>query len=170
LTPLKLGNCCGKWLGRQELNGNLMTFDSAIEELFERIPALRAAYRTQCGSKTNATPSASDVFGSVLVPALESALERRDLGTMLRICAFLEDAAESAASDRRLKDLIQTEFGEWLGAAGHEDLSPWLGAETKRICGYGPGQAMQRKSLKLGQERDGWSRRVAGIFRKLTGR
>jgi len=145
-----------------------MTFDSAIEELFERIPALRAAYRAQCSSSPNTAPSASIVFSAVLVPSLESALERRDLGTMLRICAFLEDAAVSAASDQRLEDLIRTEFGEWLGAAGHEDLSPWLGAETKRICGCEPGLATRRSTLKLEREQNGWGKRVATIFRKLT--
>ena len=71
------------------------------------------------------------VFGSLLIPTLEAALERRDLRTILTICAYLEDASESAGTDSRLHDLIRIEIGEWLGAAANEEvLSPWLGAET----------------------------------------
>jgi len=145
----------------------LLTFDTAIEELFERFPALRAAYRAKTLSMGQDSPSASIVFHSVLLPFLESALERGDLGVILRVCAYLEDAAEGATADPRLQNLIRTDFGEWLGTTEQEDrLSPWLGSETKRICGYVPGLATQRKALKLEKEQNRWGRRIAARFKK----
>ena len=39
-------------------------------------------------------------------------------------------------------------MGEWLGFCANEDvLAPWLGSETKLICGYVPGLATQRRQL-----------------------
>ena len=133
-----------------------MTFDTAIEELFERFPAMRAEYRSQCQSLGKGTHSPYIAFGHVLLPALQMALERGDLSTILKICAYLEDAAECAASDALLQELIQVECGNWLAEAANEHLlAPWLGAETKRLCGYVPGVATQRRALKLQQKEKG---------------
>lgn len=146
----------------------LLTFDTATEELFERFPSLRATYRGKTRSLGQDTPSAYIVFRAVLLPFLESALERSDLGVILRVCAYLEDAAEGATADSRLQDLIRTEFGGWLGTIDHEDrLSPWLGSETKQLCGYIPGLAAQRIALEQEKEKSGWGRRIAAWFRKM---
>jgi len=143
-----------------------MTFDTAIEELFQRFPAMRAEYRSKCQSLGKGVDSASIAFGHVLLPALQIGLERGDLGTILKICAYLEDAAESAASDSLLQELIRVECGNWLAEAANEHLlSPWLGAETKRICGYVPGLATQRRALKMRQKEKGWGGRLAEKLR-----
>jgi len=148
-----------------------MTFDTVIEELFQRFPAMRTEYRSKCQSLGKGADSPSIAFGHVLLPALQIALERGDLATILKICAYLEDAAESAASDSLLQELIRVECGDWLTEAPNEHLlSPWLGAETKRICGYVPGLATQRRALKLQQMEKGWGGRVAAKLRIWIGR
>jgi hypothetical protein len=94
------------------------------------------------------------VFGSVLMPALEEALSRGNLGLILPICAFLEDVADASQQDSGLECLLRVEVGEWLGGAANESLlAPWLGKETKRICGYVPGLGTQRRVLREEQKR-----------------
>jgi len=145
----------------------LLTFETATEELFERFPSLRAVYRAKARSMGKDAPSANAVFGLVLLPFLESALEQADLGVILRVCAYLEDAAEGATADSRLQNLIRIDFGEWLGTIEYEErLAPWLGSETKRICGYVPGLAAQRRALKLEKEQNGWGRWIATWFKR----
>ena len=47
-----------------------------------------------------------------------------------------------------VENLLGVEIGEWLGFAAIADqLSPFLGENTKRICGYVPGLAAQRRIL-----------------------
>ena len=147
-----------------------MTYETAVAELFERFPDMRSRYRSEFDAMGEEAP-AYVVFGSLLVPTLEAALERRDLRTILTICAYLEDASESAGTDSRLHDLIRIEIGEWLGVAANEEvLSPWLGAETKRICGYVPGLATQRRTLKMERDRNRWGHRIAAFLKKRFGR
>jgi hypothetical protein len=41
------------------------------------------------------------------------------------------------------------EIGEWLtGTTYEQQVSPFLGSETKRVCNYVPGLATQRSKLK----------------------
>lgn len=99
-------------------------------------------------------------------------MESRDLREIVTMCAFLEDAAESARSDRGIGTLLHLEVGKWLGWAANEDaLTPWLGSETKRLCGYVPGLAEQCRQLKTEQDAKGPISRLltllANIFRRL---
>jgi hypothetical protein len=113
-------------------------------------------------------PGAYTVFGSVLMPALEAALASGDLGSILPICAFLEDVAEAARKDNGLKALLQAEVGEWLGGAANETLlAPWLGAETKRICGYVPGLATQRIALRTERNERSFRNRISSLKKQL---
>jgi hypothetical protein len=102
------------------------------------------------------------------MPALEQALAACDLGSILQICAFLEDAAESAEEDIGLRTLLEVEVGEWLGGASNEaSLAPWLGIETKRICGYVPGLATQRISLRAEQNKRSLTGRISTFMTRL---
>ena len=126
-----------------------MTYQTTVAELFNRFPDLQITYRSQFSYLGEAEPGPDLIFGSILIPALEKGLEEGNLRTILEICAFLEDAAESAREDAALETLIAVEVGEWLGWASHEErLAPWLGKETKRICGYVPGLATRRMNLQ----------------------
>ena len=87
------------------------------------------------------------VFGSFLIPVLETALEDRDTERIASVCTFLEEAAASA--DVALEQLLLVEVGEWLGGTKWEnEVAPSLGEQTKRVCRYVPGLASQRISLK----------------------
>ena len=89
------------------------------------------------------------VFGSFLIPVLETALEDRDTDRITSICTFLEDAASSAVSDVALEQLLLVEVGEWLeGTKWENEIASSLGEQTKRVCRYVPGLATQRISLK----------------------
>ena len=113
-------------------------------------------------------PGAYTVFGSVLMPALEQALAAGDLGSILQICAFLEDVAEAAEEDIGLRTLLKVEVREWLrGAANEASLVPWLGIETKRICGYVPGLATQRISLLAEQNKRSLTGRISSFMTRL---
>jgi hypothetical protein len=126
-----------------------MNYENVVTNLFARFPKLQPICLTTFPSMGKEKSGPYLVFKSVLLPALEQALAARDLGQILRICAFLEDVAEAAEEDPRLKDLLQVEVGEWLGAIADEtSLSPWLGARTNRICRYVPGLASQRTALR----------------------
>lgn len=89
------------------------------------------------------------VFGSILIPALTAALEEGGRAIILPVCAFLEDVSEAGHHDADLVTLMGIELGKWLGWSANEDrLAPWLGPETKRVCGYVPGLATQRLLLR----------------------
>jgi hypothetical protein len=126
-----------------------MNYETVVADLFKRFPRFQSAYDEQFAYMAKEKPGAYIVFGSVVIPALEEALAAADLGSILPICAFLEDAAEAAQKDIALEALLRVEVGEWLGGAANETLlAPWLGAETKRICRYVPGLATQRRVVR----------------------
>lgn len=128
-----------------------MTYDDIVLALFHRFPKLEARWKAEFPYLKDEAPPYV-VFGSLLIPALEEALEACDLGRILPFCAFLEDAAEAARTNTKLEELLHIEIGEWLGATSYAPLiAPWLGVETKRICAYIPGIATQ--PLELRKER-----------------
>jgi hypothetical protein len=145
-----------------------MTYETVVTDLFERFPSFQSAYDEQFAYMGKEKPGAYTVFGSVLMPALEAALASGDLGSILPICAFLEDVAEAARKDNGLKALLQAEVGEWLGGAANETLlAPWLGAETKRICGYVPGLATQRIALRTERNERSFRNRISSLKKQL---
>ncbi|WP_263367929.1 DUF7674 family protein [Edaphobacter bradus] len=145
-----------------------MNFETVVTELFTRFPKLQATYRAQFDYMGDETPAPYMVFGSVLVPALTQSLEAGDLSSILPLCAFLEDVAEAARKDNGLRALLEVEVGEWLGWAANENLlAPWLGPETKRICGYVPGLATQRRLLQAEKEQRSLRSRLKSKFEQL---
>jgi hypothetical protein len=139
---------CRNRLGADAYN-DCMNYENVVTNLFARFPKLQTICLTTFPSIGKEKSGPQFVFKSVLLPALEQALAARDLGQILRICAFLEDVAEAAENDPRLKDLLQVEVGEWLGGIADEtSLSPWLGARTKRLCHYAPGLASRRTASR----------------------
>ena len=149
-----------------------MTYETIVEDLFQRFPSLRSTYDKQFEWMGDETANQYLVFGSVLIPFLEEALAKANLKEIVQICAFLEDASEAALNEVSLKELIRIEIGEWLGWAANEDLlTPWLGEKTKRICGYVSGLATQRRALKTEKSsglKSNWltkgRAKIAGIF------
>lgn len=130
-----------------------MTYEVAIRELFIRMPDLEPLYREEF-SYLDGEELPYVVFGSFLIPMLESALEDQDTGRIGSICAYLEDVAAGARTDAALENLLLVEIGEWLeGTRWELELAPHLGEQTRRICRYVPGLAAQRVSQK--QERTG---------------
>ena len=127
-----------------------VTYETVIDEMLLHFPALRQQlydYIYVEDGETKSLPFAA--FGSVLLPHLERALSESDLATILKTCAFLEDASLSSRMDPDLNNLIGIEIGEWLAWTSYESLiGPFLGPETKRICRYIPGLAMQRNELR----------------------
>jgi len=147
-----------------------MTYASVVAELFERFPKLQSTWQTQFSSTQDTQSMPYIVFGSVLLPALEEALSTRNLGRILPICAFLEDAAEAAGEDPDLRQLLRVEVGEWLaGAADELALWPWLGEETKRVCEYVPGLATQRRALREERKRRSLGARFRAFVRQFRG-
>jgi hypothetical protein len=145
-----------------------MNYETVVTDLFKRFPKLQSVYDVKFAYMGNESPGAYIVFGSVLMPALEEALAVGDLGTILPICAFLEDVAEAAQRDIGLESLLQVEVGEWLGGTANETLlAPWLGAETKRICGYVPGLATQRIALRTERKQRSFRNRISSLMKKL---
>jgi hypothetical protein len=123
-----------------------MTYESAVPELFIRLPQLQVLYESKLSYLADQEPLPYVVFGDILVPSLEAALNSGDGKTINAICVYLEDLALS--EDLSLENLLAVEIGEWLGFAVNADhLSPFLGEKTKRICGYVPGLAAQRRLL-----------------------
>jgi hypothetical protein len=148
-----------------------MDYESVVSDLFTRLPRLQCAYEQSLAYMEGDPPLPYIVFGSVLIPALEDGLARGDLATILPICAFLEDAAESARSDSGLETLLRVEVGEWLAGMDNEALlNPWLGSETKRICRYVPGLATQRRALKDEARKQSPRNRVRRLLRRLIGK
>jgi hypothetical protein len=145
-----------------------MNYETVVTDLFERFPKLQLAYDMKFAYMGKEKPGAYIVFASVLMPALEQALAAGDLGSILPICAFLEDVAEAAQKDIGLETLLEVEVGEWLGGAANEaSLAPWLGIETKRICGYVPGLATQRISLRAEQNKRSLTGRISSFMTRL---
>ena len=136
-----------------------MNYANVVPELFGRLPKLEAVYRAEFGYMEGEEAVQYLVFGSVLIPALTTALEEADLAVILPICEFLEDVSEAARHDNDLLTLMRIEVAKWLGwAANEERLAPWLGSETKRICGYVPGLATERLRLRS----EGKANKIAG--------
>jgi hypothetical protein len=143
-----------------------MTYETVVPELFERLPYLRSAYETQFEYMGDEPPLNYIVFGSVLVPALETALGDQKLSSVTSICSFLEDASQSSQKDARLRELLVVEIGEWLGWAKNEELlATYLGPETKRICEYVPGLSTQRLRLKADRQKSSLKSRVSSFFK-----
>jgi hypothetical protein len=128
-----------------------MTYETVAAELFERLPKLKKKWEVDLLGDPTSMPYV--VFGTVLIPVLEEALENGNLGVILPVCAFLEDAAEASRKDVKLKNLLKVEIGKWLGGVAHEErLTPWLGQQTRQVCGYVPGLATQRITLAEAQK------------------
>jgi hypothetical protein len=145
-----------------------MNYETVVVDLFTRFPKIRSTYDADFAYMGREKPVAYIVFGSLLIPALERALAVGDLGSILPICAFLEDVAEVAQADICLRTLLEVEVGEWLQEAADEDsLAPWLGTETKRICGYVPGLATQRVKLRSEKNKQGLRNRISTLIRQL---
>ncbi len=148
-----------------------MNYATVVPELFSRFPKLEAAYRGEFAYMGDEEPGQYIVFGSILIPALTAALENGDLGTILPICAFLEDVSTAARHDGALEALLKVEVAEWLGwAANEERLAPWLGTETKRICNYVPGLATQRLQLRSEEKANTITARIAATIKSLKPR
>ena len=145
-----------------------MNYETVVTDLFERFPKLQLASDTKFAYMGGEELGAHTVFGSVLMPALEQALATDDLGSILPICAFLEEVAEAAEEDLGLKGLLQVEVGEWLGGAANEaSLAPWLGMKPKRIYGYVPGLATQRITLRAEENKRSLTRRIYSFMTRL---
>ena len=143
-----------------------MNYATVVPELFSRFPKLEATYRANFAYMGDDEAIHYMVFGSILIPALTAAWEKGDLGAILPICAFLEDASVAAHHDSFLATLLKVEVAEWLGWASNEErLAPWLGAETKRLCNYVPGLATQRLQLRSEEKARTISARLAATFR-----
>jgi hypothetical protein len=148
-----------------------MNYATVVPELFSRFPKLEATYRAEFAYMGDEEPGQYIVFGSILIPALTAALENGDLKTILPICAFLEDASTAARHDDSLGTLLKIEVAQWLGwAANEEQLAPWLGTETKRICNYVPGLATQRLQLRSTEKANTITTRIAAIIKSLKRR
>jgi hypothetical protein len=146
-------------------------YETVVTELFVRFPNLQATYCSEYEYLCDEPPMPYIVFGDMLMPELARALEAKDLGVILRICAFLEDVAEAARQENNLRTLMKVEVGEWLEFAANEDvLLPWLGMETKLVCDYVPGLATQRRKLAAEKEtksiRSYLSSRIKSLLRK----
>ena len=145
-----------------------MNYATVVPELFSRLPKLEAVYRAEFGYMGGEEAVQYIVFGSILIPALTTALEEADLATILPICAFFEDVSEAAHHDNDLRTLMRIEVAKWLGwAANEERLAPWLGSETKRICGYVPGLATQRLRLRSEGKANTIAGRIAAIIKRF---
>ena len=144
-----------------------MTYDTVVASMFEYLPRLKPIYAAEFDYMNGEMPGPSLAFGGLLIPALKTALAAHNLGGILPICAFLEEASEAARHDARLASLIQTEVGAWLGWVEDEELlTPWLGVETKRICGYVPGLATQRLEQEEQASKESFSRRILRFLRR----
>jgi hypothetical protein len=130
-----------------------VTYESVIRELFARMPDLEPLYGDQF-SYLDGEELPYVVFGSFLIPILETALERHEDERIRSICAYLEEVALNANSDVGLKGLLRVEIGEWLSGTPLEaEVGPYLGEQTKRICQYVSGLATQRNLLRAERAR-----------------
>lgn len=158
LTPLCVAETGYVRLGRvppvRRLNyDGTVTYESVIRDLFASLPDLVPLYREQM-SYLGDEVLPYVVFGSFLVPVMETALEDQDVERVRSICAYLEEAAVSATTDAGLEQLLLVEIGEWLSGTRLEaEVAPSLGEQTKRVCRYVPGLATQRISLNEARRR-----------------
>jgi len=128
-----------------------VTYESVIRELFSRMPDLEPTYREQFKYLAGEEPPYV-VFGSFLIPLMETALEGQDVERVKSICAYLEEVASSASTDSGLEGLLRVEIGEWLSVTRWEaEIEPYLGDQTKRRCRFVSGLATQRNTLKAEQ-------------------
>jgi hypothetical protein len=147
------------------MHNSCMIYDTVVADLFTQFPKLQSTYRAEFAYMGTEKPGAYLVFGSLLMPALERALAAGDLGSILPICAFLEEVAEAAQNDISLRTLLEIEVGEWLGWAANEaSLAPWLGTKTKRVCGYVPGLATQRIALRAERDKLSFEGRISSLL------
>jgi hypothetical protein len=92
-----------------------MNYATVVSDMFSRFPKLEAVYRAEFAYMESDEPAPYIVFGSIFIPALTTGLERGDLGTILPLCAFLEDVSLAARQDNSLLGLVNIEIAEWLG-------------------------------------------------------
>jgi hypothetical protein len=153
---------CGSEFGLNYDRG--VDYQSVLRELFLRMPDLERLYKDQFSYLgDDELPYA--VFGSFLIPALQSALESQDAERVRSICAYLEDVATS--TDAGLEVLLRLEVGEWLnGTLWEAELRPYLGEQTKRICRYIPGLGTQRNLLRAERARRNPLMRLLDHFRR----
>ncbi len=131
----------------------IVTYESVVRELFARMPDLEPIYREQF-SYLAGEELPYVVFGTFLIPVIETALKSKDVERVKSICAFLEEVASSASTDAGLEGLLRVEIGEWLsGTQWEAEVEPYLGEQTKHRCRYVSGLATQRNSLKAEQAR-----------------
>jgi hypothetical protein len=125
-----------------------VTYENVVHELFARMPDLEPVYREQFDYLAgHELPYV--VFGSFLIPVMETALESHDIERVRSICAYLEEVASSASTDAGLETLLKVEIGEWLsGTQWEAKVEPYLGKQTKLRCRYLSGLATQRNLLK----------------------
>jgi hypothetical protein len=147
----------------------MITYENVIEEMLLRLPELREA--DEFGLLAFDPPIPYSVFESLLRSSLEDALVRGNLARIVRTTAFLEEVSEAAVRDAGLANLLGVAIGEWLGYVQYEDkLAPWLGPETKRITGYVPGLATQRRADALAKQNKRLSSRLKRIAKQLINR
>lgn len=144
-----------------------MTYETVIPELFDTFPSLRELYESQFEYLSGEPPLPYVIFGSLLIPALENGLTNADTAFVSSMCLFIEKASQTARSDLRLANLLSVEIGEGLGQTPREDqVAPFLGPETKRICRYVPGLAIQRWRLRAERASSTLKRRIRGLFKE----
>jgi hypothetical protein len=129
----------------------IVTYESVVRELFVRMPDLEPVYREQF-SYFAGEDLPYVVFGTFLIPVMETALESQDTDRVRSICAYLEEVASNASTDAGLETLLRVEIGAWLsGTRWEAEIAPYLGEQTKRRCRYVSGLATQRTSLRAEQ-------------------
>lgn len=142
-----------------------VTYASVVRELFVRMPDLEPLYRDQF-SYLDGEELPYVVFGSFLIPVIETALKNQDAERVRSICAYLDEVAANAKTDAGLEGLLRVEIGEWLsGTPWEAEVATNLGEQTKRKYRYVPGLATQRLALKAERERHNPVARLLNRFR-----
>ncbi|WP_263379030.1 DUF7674 family protein [Granulicella paludicola] len=128
----------------------VIRYENVVKEMLIQLPALIIFDEEQhLGMIEDNLDLAYVIFGSLLVPFLESAIARGDKETLRQGCNFLEQISADSRQDLALENLIGVEIGEWLEfVCGESVIASLLGEETKRVCNYVPGLATQRRMLK----------------------
>jgi hypothetical protein len=128
----------------------VITFASVVEDLVRAFPELEAFSAEHCYDALRRNSElAYVIFGDVFRPFIERAMDANDIKMLKRVGCFLEEASRDAAHDPALSNLLAIEIGEWLDYVEGEDrIGSYIGAETKRITGYVPGLATQRRKAK----------------------
>jgi hypothetical protein len=120
-----------------------MTYETVVSEMVVRFPELQ-----EDAAGGEGMPGVA--MGALLLPRLESG----DLKTILTVCAFLEDLAESADEDWRLRRLLKAEVGRWMEETRRpERVMPWMGVETKR---YVEAVVVKRREESVWGRVKGW--------------